>query len=89
MQITDTERLDFMLLKHRKVIVSLVGIGTRGRSFEVYVEEGFMASREYTPVLVHAPEGNFENVPNGDEIKRQAIDLAINESKEQTSEKSN
>lgn len=89
MSITDTERLDFMLEKHRKLIISLTGIGTRGRAYEVYVEEGFMGSREYTPVCVKAPEGNFQDVHNAAEYKRQAIDLAINESKEQTSEKSN
>lgn len=81
MSITDTERLDFMLEKHRKVVVSLIGIGTQGRGFDVYIEEGFMANREYTPVRVFAVEGGLQDLPNATEIKREAIDRAINESK--------
>lgn len=87
--ITDTQRLDFMLSEHRKVVIEIEGRGSLGRHYAVYVEEGFMGDRQYAPVKFTQAEEFSGSSPQGAEIKRQAIDLAINESKEQTNEKSN
>lgn len=87
--ITDTERLDFMLCKSRKVVVEIEGWGSGGRHYAVYVEEGFMSDKTYEAVRF-TQEDDFNGVnPHGVKIKREAIDLAINETKGQTSEKSN
>ncbi|MEZ3136989.1 hypothetical protein ACBG90_20005 [Stutzerimonas kunmingensis] len=67
----DTARLNFLLEKHRKVVVELVP----GQRHEVYVEEGFMADEQY-PVITHAgawADGSAE----AKEVKRKAIDAAI------------
>lgn len=86
MGITDTQRLDFILKKCRKVVIEQVGYNGSGDTFyEVYVEEGFMSDRKYPPVRL---VGKSTTVING-ETQRQAIDLAINESKEQVNEKGN
>lgn len=67
----DTERMDFMLQKHRKVVVELVP----GRRHEVYVEEGFMADEQY-PAVIH--EGGWaDGSTAANEVKRKAIDAAI------------
>ncbi|AXC36510.1 hypothetical protein HOT57_gp66 [Pseudomonas phage phCDa] len=79
--ITDTERLDFMLRKSRKVVVEIEGWGSEGRHYAVYVEEGFMADKTYSAVRF-TQEEDFNGVdPHGVKIKREAIDLAINETK--------
>lgn len=82
-EITDTERLEFMLKKSRKVVVE-----DCFRHHEIYVEEGFMGDKKYSPVHVGLP---YKEWAPGDRLiyQRQAIDLAITESKEQTNEKSN
>lgn len=79
--ITDTERLDFMLSEHRKVVIEIEGWGSLGRHYAVYVEEGFMADLQYDAVRFTQAEEFSGNSPQGTAIKRQAIDLAINELK--------
>ena len=67
--ITDTQRLDFMLGKYRKVVVERIGMGY----FSLCVEEGFMGDKKY-------PSIEFNEASSIEEIlaqKRQAIDLAI------------
>lgn len=87
--ITDTERLDFMLSKSRKVVVEITGWGSEGSHYAIYVEEGTMGDKSY-PAVEFSQEAQFKHTtPEGVATKRQAIDLAINESKEQSSEKSN
>lgn len=79
--ITDTERLDFMLSKSRKVVVEITGWGSEGSHYAVYVEEGTMGGKSY-PAVEFAQETQFmHNTPEGVATKREAIDLAINESK--------
>lgn len=69
----DTARLNFMLEKHRKVVVELVLFPRRHH--EVYVEEGFMADEQY-PAVTHA--GDWANgSATAKEVKRKAIDAAI------------
>ena len=89
MQITDTERLDFMLSEHRKVVIEIEGWGSLGRHYAVYVEEGFMGDRQYDGVRFTQQEEFSGSSEQGAKIKREAIDLAINESKEQSNEESN
>ena len=74
-EITDTERLEFMLKKSRKVVVE-----DCFRHHEIYVEEGFMGDKKYSPVHVGLP---YKEWAPGDRLiyQRQAIDLAITESK--------
>lgn len=85
-EITDSERLVFMLDKYRVVVTEVVGSNGRGDTFyEVYVEEGFMANRRYPAVKV---VGNINTAMNL-ASKRESIDLAINEVRSETSEKSN
>lgn len=79
--ITDTQRLDFMLSEHRKVVIEIEGWGSLGRHYAVYVEEGFMGDRQYDAVKFTQAEEFSGSSPQGAEIKRQAIDLAINELK--------
>ena len=67
----DTARLNFMLEKHRKVVVELVP----GRRHEVYVEEGFMADEQY-PAVTHTGEWADASA-TAKEVKRKAIDAAI------------
>lgn len=74
--ITDTERLEFMLKKSRKVVVE-----DCYSRYEIYVEEGFMGDKKYSPVHVTIP---YKDWATGERLhyQRQAIDLAITESKE-------
>jgi hypothetical protein len=67
----DTDRLNFMLEKHRKVVVELVP----GRGHEVYVEEGFMGDKQYPPAA-HAGDW-ADGSAAAKEVKRKAIDVAI------------
>jgi hypothetical protein len=78
--ITDTERLNFMLDKCRKVVVEIEGWGSEGRHFAVYVEEGFMSDKTYQAVRLTQEELDGAS-EQGRQIKREAIDLAINETK--------
>lgn len=67
----DTRRLDFMLQKHRKVIVECLPHD----NFEVYVEEGFMSDKRYPGVRY---SGDWDgDSPEDLEIQREAIDAAI------------
>lgn len=87
--ITDTERLDFMLRKSRQVIVEIEGWGSEGRHYAIYVTEGTMSDHEYPAVRFTQAE-DFSGVSEeGFKIKREAIDLAIFENRNQVSEKSN
>lgn len=67
----DTARLNFMLEKHRKVVIELLP----GRRHEVYVEEGFMADEQY-PSVTHAGDW-ADGSAAAKEVKRKAIDAAI------------
>lgn len=67
----DTARLDFLLVKHRKVVVELIP----GRRHEVYVEEGFMSDEQY-PAVTHAGDW-ADGSCAANETKRKAIDAAI------------
>lgn len=85
-EITDTTRLNFMLNKQRKVSVEVAGWGNGTRYYEVYVEEGFMSDKKYPSVRITSnTEENFQGV-YGMEIKREAIDLAINEVRSKSSD---
>ena len=79
--VTDTQRLDFLLSAYRKVVIELEGCGSMGRHYAVYVEEGFMGDKQYEAVRFTQAEEFSGNSPEGAAIKRQAIDLAINELK--------
>lgn len=69
----DTQRLDFMLCKCRKVCVEALYNGNH----EIYVEEGFMGEKKY-PAALALDSGDIKwNSPEGMALKRQAIDLAI------------
>lgn len=74
----DTARLNFILEKHRKVVVELVP----GQQHEVYVEEGFMADEQY-PAITHAGAWSDSSAA-AKEVKRKAIDAAIAAHKEST-----
>ncbi|RRV35573.1 hypothetical protein EGI94_00240 [Stutzerimonas stutzeri] len=74
----DTARLNFILEKHRKVVVELVP----GQRHEVYVEEGFMADEQY-PAITHAGAWS-DGSAAAKEVKRKAIDAAIAAHKEST-----
>lgn len=84
-EITDTERLDFMLSKGRQVITEVEGWGSEGRHYAVYVEEGTMADRKYDAVRFTA-EDHSSRSPEGLKIKREAIDLAIIQSRGESSD---
>lgn len=74
-KITDTERLDFMLDKARKLVYEVVGYNGRGTSFiDVYVEEGFMSDRRFAAIHTEVQNLSEDCTP---QIKREAIDLAI------------
>lgn len=68
-EFTDTQRLDFMLGKYRKVIVEILP----GNRKAVYVEEGSMGDVQHPAVRVPGDIGADELL----EAKRRAIDLAI------------
>lgn len=69
--ITDTQRLDFILRKCRKVIVERLP----NNCLEVYVEEGFMGETQH-PVIAH--RGDWaEASAEAAAVKRKAIDAAI------------
>lgn len=68
-EITDAQRLHFMLGKHRQVIVEVLP----GNRKDVYVEEGFMGD-------VQGPVVTVRGDIDPDELlaaKRRAIDLAL------------
>lgn len=67
----DTARLDFMLSRHRKVVVERLPHD----NFEVYVEEGFMGDKRHPGVLYSGEWG--QGTPEALEIQREAIDAAI------------
>lgn len=69
--ITDTQRLDFILRKCRKVIVERLP----NDCLEVYVEEGFMGEVQH-PVIAH--RGDWaEASADAAAVKRKAIDAAM------------
>lgn len=71
MKHVDAIRLDFMLEKHRKVVVELIP----GNLHMVYVEEGFMGDVSY-PSVFH--EGGWSQSSDAARAtKRNAIDIAI------------
>jgi hypothetical protein len=67
-EFSDTERLDFMLSKSRKVVVEVRPYGGR----DIYVEEGFMGTRTYGAVCLTNPSAQEEG-----QAKRLAIDIAL------------
>ena len=73
--ITDAERLEFILDKSRKVVVEMCYA-----HHEVYVEEGFMSDKKYSAVCI-TEEYNSWGKDDLMKYRRQAIDLAITESK--------
>lgn len=70
-QPTDTQRLDFILQGHRKLVVERLP----HNNLDIYVEEGFMGDKQYPAVRYsgHWGQGSSEDL----EIKRKAIDAAI------------
>lgn len=67
----DTQRLDFMLRKHRQIVVERLPHD----NFEVYVTEGAMGDYQYPGVRY---SGEWDNgSPEAMEIKREAIDAAL------------
>lgn len=80
--ITDSERLMFMLDRYRVVVTEIVGANGLGDTFyEVYVEEGFMATHRYPSVHVTGNGNTAMNLTT----KREAIDLAIIQSRSESS----
>lgn len=67
-EFTDTQRLDFMLSKFRKVVVEVLPFGGR----DIYVEEGFMGNKTYGAVRLTNSSAQEE-----DQAKRMAIDIAL------------
>lgn len=67
-EFTDTQRLDFMLSKYRKVVVEVLPFGCR----DIYVEEGFMGDKTYGAVRLTNPSAQEE-----ERAKRKAIDIAL------------
>lgn len=67
-EFTDTERLDFMLSKSRKVVVEVRPYGGR----DIYVEEGFTGTTTYGAVCLTNPSAQVEG-----QAKRLAIDIAL------------
>jgi hypothetical protein len=81
-EISDSERLVFLIEKHRSITIEIVGSNGLGDTFyQVYVEEGFMGDRKYPAVHV---TGNI-NTCMSLATKREAIDLAIIESRGESS----
>lgn len=68
----DTARLDFMLLKCRKVVIERVP-----EASDVYVEEGFMSDTRYSTVTVAGEWSNESE--SAAKARRNAIDLAMTE----------
>ncbi|MCQ9423426.1 hypothetical protein NRB16_07815 [Pseudomonas sp. LJDD11] len=67
---TDSQRLDFILLKCRKVVVERVPGGS-----QVYVEEGFMSDKTYPSIDV---AGEWKNdSAEALQVRRRAIDAAL------------
>lgn len=79
---TDTERLEFMLRKGRKVVTEIAGWTESYTCYEIYVTEGSMEDRKYSAVDHKAPDRLIASSDEAMILKRQAIDLAITESKE-------
>lgn len=69
MNYTDTDRLNFMLCHHRKVIVEVLP----GNAKEFYVEGGFMGD-EQGPSIIARGEITAEELLS---LKRNAIDMAM------------
>jgi hypothetical protein len=86
--ITDTERLDFILSKSRQVIVEIEGWSHEGRQYAVYVAQGTMQDIEYEAVRIVKKDDEtiVQNSEEGRKIKRDAIDLAINEVRSKSSD---
>lgn len=83
-EITDTDRLDFMLEKSRKLVYEVVGYSGRGTSWiDIYVEQGFMAARRFEAIRAEVENLSVDHTP---EQKRAAIDLAIIEVRGESSE---
>lgn len=88
-EITDSERLEFLLRKGRQVVVEIEGWGSEGRHYAVYVTEGTFDDVKY-PAVRFSQEEDFSGVSEeGFKVKREAINLAIIESRSKTSEESN
>lgn len=86
---SDTQRLEFILGGNRKVIKEITSQNDEGGyHFKVYVAEGSWEEYRYPCVRYTGKSLNW-GIGEGLEIQRQAIDLAIEQSKEQTSEKNN
>lgn len=67
----DRERLDFMLIHHRKVVIERLP----RNQMEIYVEEGFMSDVKYPAVRM---TGEWVNdSPGALEFRKKAIDLAM------------
>lgn len=81
-EITDTERLEFMLCKGRKVETEVTGWTESCICYEIYVTECSMEDRKYSAVDHNAPVRLIASSDEAMILKRQAIDLAITESKE-------
>lgn len=81
--ITDSQRLDFMLEKSRKLVYEVIGYNGRGQSFiDVYVEQGFMSERRFGAVHIEVQNLSEDCTP---QTKRAAIDLAITEIRSESS----
>jgi hypothetical protein len=83
-EISDTERLDFILRKGRQVVTEIEGWGSEGRHYAIYVTEGVMDDKEY-PAVRFTAESFSQISEEGRKIKREAIDLAIIESRGESS----
>lgn len=85
--ITDSQRLDFMLDKCRKVVTEISGFGDGITHYEIYVEEGYMSDKTYKSVK-HSGDDFSRHGELGHQLQRQAIDLAIKEfNSDQSTEK--
>jgi hypothetical protein len=83
-EISDSERLDFILRKGRQVVTEIEGWGSEGRHYAIYVTEGVMDDKKYPAMRFTAEDFNSAG-EEGRKIKREAIDLAIIEFRSESS----
>lgn len=73
----DSERLEFMLAKHRTVVVELLPSHGDIGKYAIYVEEGFMRDKQYPSVLFPAISALRSDDVAFKKAKLDAIDAAI------------
>lgn len=88
-EITDSVRLEFLLRKGRQVVTEIEGWGSEGRHYAIYVTQGTMGDHEFPAVRFTRGDDFDSTSEEAFKFKREAIDLAIHEDRNQVREKSN